>query len=158
MYVCVSCLCRPPSHWWISFIFYTIIGLDPEGGQWLFKLQSYNNKKQKKSTKESQIPKTPIYPADLEQYMWDCSNSRVLQNTGPSIRSNMTWRVCCVCMQVWCSAVVIVRTVHNSISAGGTHGYLRHFEIGKNCRFIFNNERISTSTRAQGKGAGKQWY
>ena len=43
--VCVSCLCRPPSHWWISFIFYTIIGLDPEGGQWLFKLQSYNNNK-----------------------------------------------------------------------------------------------------------------
>ena len=30
---------------WISFIFYTIIGLDPEGGQWLFKLQSYNNNK-----------------------------------------------------------------------------------------------------------------
>ena len=43
--VCVSCLCRPPSHWWISFTFYTIIGLDPEGGQWLFKLQSYNNYK-----------------------------------------------------------------------------------------------------------------
>ena len=26
----VSCLCRPPSHWWISFICYTIIGFDPE--------------------------------------------------------------------------------------------------------------------------------
>ena len=49
-----------------------------------------------------------------------------------------------------CSAVVIVRTVNNSISAGD--GYLRHFEIGKNCRFIFNNEMISTSTRALGKG------
>ena len=45
LWVCVSCICRPPSHWWISFIFYTIIGLDREGGQWLFKLQSYNNKK-----------------------------------------------------------------------------------------------------------------
>ena len=52
MCVCVSCLCRPPSHWWISFIFYTVIGLDPEGGQWLFKFKS-NHKK--KSTKRKTV-------------------------------------------------------------------------------------------------------
>ena len=57
--VCVSCLCRPPSHWWISFIFYTIIGLDPEGGQWLFKFKSNNNNK--------------INQQNAKQYMWDCS-------------------------------------------------------------------------------------
>ena len=59
MCVCVSCLCRPPSHWWISFIFYTIIGLDPEGGQWLFKFKSNHNKK--------------INRQNAKQYMWDCS-------------------------------------------------------------------------------------
>ena len=57
--VCVSCLCRPPSHWWISFIFYTIIGLDPEGGQWLFKFKSNHNKKCNRQ--------------NAKQYMWDCS-------------------------------------------------------------------------------------
>ena len=57
--VCMSCLCRPPSHWWISFIFYTIIGLDPEGGQWLFKFKSNHNKK--------------INRQNAKQYMWDCS-------------------------------------------------------------------------------------
>ena len=59
MCVCVSCLCRPPSHWWISFIFYTIIGLDPEGGQWLFKFKSNHNKKFNRQ--------------NAKQYMWDCS-------------------------------------------------------------------------------------
>ena len=59
LFVCVSCLCRPPSHWWISFIFYTIIGLDPEGGQWLFKFKSNHNKK--------------INRQNAKQYMWDCS-------------------------------------------------------------------------------------
>ena len=59
MCVCVSCLCRPPSHWWISFIFYTIIGLDPEGGQWLFKFKSNHNKK--------------FNPQNAKQYMWDSS-------------------------------------------------------------------------------------
>ena len=59
VYVCVSCLCRPPSHWWISFIFYTIIGLDPEGGQWLFKFKSNHNKKFNRQ--------------NAKQYMWDCS-------------------------------------------------------------------------------------
>ena len=59
VFVCVSCLCRPPSHWWISFIFYTIIGLDPEGGQWLFKFKSNHNKKIKRQ--------------NAKQYMWDCS-------------------------------------------------------------------------------------
>ena len=57
--VCVSCLCRPPSHWWISFMFYTIIGLDPEGGQWLFKFKSNHNKK--------------INQQNAKQYMWDCN-------------------------------------------------------------------------------------
>ena len=59
MCVCVSCLCRPPSHWWISFIFYTIIGLDPEGGQWLFKFKSNHNKKNNRQ--------------NAKQYMWDSS-------------------------------------------------------------------------------------
>ena len=59
MCVCVSCLCRPPSHWWISFIFYTIIDLDPEGGQWLFKFKSNHNKKCNRQ--------------NAKQYMWDCS-------------------------------------------------------------------------------------
>ena len=59
VFVCVSCLCRPPSHWWISFIFYTIIGLDPEGGQWLFKFKSNNNNKFNRQ--------------NAKQYMWDCS-------------------------------------------------------------------------------------
>ena len=59
MCVCVSCLCRPPSHWWISLIFYTIIGLDPEGGQWLFKFKSNNNNKFNRQ--------------NAEQYIWDCS-------------------------------------------------------------------------------------
>ena len=59
MCVCVSCLCRPPSHWWISFIFYTIIGLDPEGGQWLFKFKSNHNNK--------------FNWQNAKQYMWDCS-------------------------------------------------------------------------------------
>ena len=53
VFVCVSCLCRPPSHWWISFIFYTIIGLDPEGGQWLFKFKSNHNKKKIDKTQNS---------------------------------------------------------------------------------------------------------
>ena len=59
IYIYVSCLCRPPSHWWISFIFYTIIGLDPEGGQWLFKFKSNHKKK--------------INRQNAKQYMWDCS-------------------------------------------------------------------------------------
>ena len=59
MCVCVSCLCRPPSHWRISFIFYTIIGLDPEGGQWLFKFKSNHNIKFNRQ--------------NAKQYMWDCS-------------------------------------------------------------------------------------
>ena len=60
VFVCVSCLCRPPSHWWISFIFYTIIGLDPEGGQWLFKFKSNHNKKNNRQ--------------NAKQYMWDSTN------------------------------------------------------------------------------------
>ena len=59
VFVCVSCLYRPPSHWWISFIFYTIIGLDPEGGQWLLKFKSNHNKKFNRQ--------------NAKQYMWDCS-------------------------------------------------------------------------------------
>ena len=59
MCVCVSCLCRPPSHWWISFIFYTIVGLDPEGGQWLFKFKSNHNKRFNRQ--------------NAKQYMWDSS-------------------------------------------------------------------------------------
>ena len=42
--VCVMFMQATRSHWWISFIFYTIIGLDPEGGQWLFKFKSNHNK------------------------------------------------------------------------------------------------------------------
>ena len=65
MCVCVSCLCRPPSHWWISFIFYTIIGLDPEGGQWLFKFKSNHNKKFNRQ--------------NAKQYMWDSSINAVMK-------------------------------------------------------------------------------
>ena len=61
VFVCL-CVCHVyaghPSHWWISFIFYTIIGLDPEGGQWLFKLKSNHKKKNRQNAK---------------QYIWDCS-------------------------------------------------------------------------------------
>ena len=90
--VCVSCLCRPPSDWWISFIFYTIIGLDPEGGQWLFKLQSYNNNKNYRRNRAK-------YPG--HRYTRQNSICGTVVKYRSTYPINMTWRrVCCVCIQL----------------------------------------------------------
>ena len=97
--VCVLCLCRPPPHWWISFIFYTIIGLDPESGQWLFKLQSYNNNKfyRRNRAKYPRHRYTPQYTC-----MWDCSKI-------PVHVSHQIWRdVVCACAACACSCCCLI--------------------------------------------------
>ena len=39
MCVCTSCLCRPHCPSWTNFIFFTRLGLDPEGGPWVVKIE-----------------------------------------------------------------------------------------------------------------------